>query len=177
MALEEYLKASLANHAHTYPDTWFGVTGGPDCYNSILSDEPSSCRATDFPVFNNWAHTTPLASMFKLVGVEFHAGYVILKPNIRLLAHYNISSSLLGIQKSETSRCSYSGHYHPVHPGKYWIHLYLNRDDTVFCEKISVNGGEWLDVSRFMDAEHGGRWRIRFSGAVSVLDPFTWVLT
>lgn len=176
MALEEYLKASLANHAHTYPDSWFGVTGGPDVYNSILSDAPSSCRATDFPVLNSWSHTTPLASMFKLVGAEFHAGYVTLKPRIRLLNSYNISSHLLGIHKSDVSPCSYSGHYHPDREGEYWIHLYLHEDDVQFCEKLSVNGGEWRDIKVFLREDSNGGKRIRFSGRVSTLTPFTWAL-
>ena len=48
MAWDEWLKNTLARHAETYPDMWFGIWSGPDAYHSVLSKYPGG-TGPDFP--------------------------------------------------------------------------------------------------------------------------------
>src|SRR5665213_2878388 len=112
-AWDEWKKNSLACHAATYPDIWYGIWSGPDTYNSILSKYPgqtifsepyadnrkakpdSGLYWTDFPVMNMHPHAWPLYSAAKLLGLEFHEKGVSFRPDLPL-PEYEFTSPLLG---------------------------------------------------------------------------------
>jgi len=75
-AWEEFKKNTLASHAETYPNIWYGIWSGPDSYNSPESSRPGEAAAhqatalTDHPVFNANQHANPLLSLIKLAGIN-----------------------------------------------------------------------------------------------------------
>ncbi|MCJ7648288.1 MAG: hypothetical protein MUP85_06720, partial [Candidatus Lokiarchaeota archaeon] len=95
LAWDEWKKNSLAYHAESYPDIWYGITSGPDTYNSELSQYPgqtiftpkqsnevkeqnpenleiTGLNWTDFPVFNLHPHAWPLYTLIHLIGAKFN---------------------------------------------------------------------------------------------------------
>eukprot|EP00118_Oscarella_pearsei_P006659 m.30539 g.30539 ORF g.30539 m.30539 type:complete len:904 (+) comp31353_c0_seq2:169-2880(+) len=153
MALEVFLKSSLATHAFVYPDVWFGVTGGSDCYNSILADDPSSSRlAESFPVLNSWVHTVPLVTLINLAGIEFRPGLIVIRPQLQLRT-YTIHTALIGVEKSDKKTCHYSGHFHPDLPGKFTFKVYLPPEDFVKCKRILVNDNNWENLGNYVIEE------------------------
>jgi len=108
LAYDEWKKSSLAYHSNIYPDYWFGTWSGCDSINSVLGPNPGSVGTPTYPVLNAWSHTTPLATIPYLVGLEFVHNGVSIKPKLSL-TKYTISSYLFGIQKHNTGE--YSGWY------------------------------------------------------------------
>ena len=98
MAWDEWKKDSLARHAETYPDMWFGIWSGPDAYHSVLAKNPVGTEP-DFPVMNMHAHAWPLYSTSKLLGLEFHENGINFSPDLPL-TEYEFASPLLGFKKS-----------------------------------------------------------------------------
>lgn len=108
LAWIEWKKNSFAMHASKYPDIWFGIWSGPDCYTSVLSNRPGETRFNqdlvekmnkdidkingayeimdysfiDFPIANVHAHAWPLYSFTKLLGIEFTAAGMVIAPAI-----------------------------------------------------------------------------------------------
>jgi hypothetical protein len=72
LAVDEWRRFSLANHAIAYPTTWEGTLSGPDAYNAPESARPGrtwgACQA--YPVNNPHAHAQPLMAYLRLLGVE-----------------------------------------------------------------------------------------------------------
>ena len=112
-------------------------TSESDFCNSILAVDPSSSRAANtLPVLNSWTHTVPLATLISLVGIEFHPGLIIIRPQLQLQT-YTIETALIGV-KNLVKDCAM--HYHPDRPGKFTFHVYLPHEDYVQCKRIAING-------------------------------------
>ena len=164
MAWDEWLKNTLARHAETYPDMWFGIWSGPDAYHSLFSKYPGG-TGPDFPVLNMHAHAWPLYTSAKLLGAEFLREGIRFKPAIPLET-YEFDSALLGFRKDASG---YSGWYAPSKAGKWQIELILPDQELVRLKHLSVNG-----VPANLSATGG---RIRFSGESTSSQKVQWVLT
>lgn len=158
LAWEEWLKNTLAYHAEAYPQVWYGIWSGPDCYNSVLSnypgqtffdekalagDESSSpletgVNWTDFPVMNLHPHAWPLYDAVKLVGARFTPDGVELSPCLPQ-GSYRFSSPLLGLEKTDRG---YSGWYAPAAAGRWKISLFDPRLREEAGLLVKVNGEE-----------------------------------
>jgi hypothetical protein len=139
LAWEEWRKNTLAYHAEAYPQVWYGIWSGPDCYNSVLSKYPgqtffdekalaggesgspleTGVNWTEFPVMNLHPHAWPIYDVVKLLGVKFSAEGVSFAPRLPHEA-YRFSSPLLGLEKSPAG---YSGWYAPAAAGRWRITL------------------------------------------------------
>ena len=135
MAWDEWKKDSLARHAETYPDMWFGIWSGPDAYHSVLAKDPGWTEP-DFPVMNMHAHAWPLYSTSKLLGLEFHENGIHFKPDLPLTT-YEFASLLLGFKKSAGG---YSGWYAPLAAGSWVIEIDLPEGERKDSWEIELNG-------------------------------------
>ncbi len=181
-AWDEWKKNSLACHAATYPDIWYGIWSGPDTYNSILSKYPgqtifsephtdnrkakpdSGLYWTDFPVMNMHPHAWPLYSAAKLLGLEFHERGVSFRPDLPL-PEYEFTSPLLGFKRSQGN---YSGWYAPVRAGHWEITIIIAEADMHRLRHVRINGV----LEPVKSSEHG----ITFSGESSPNATLKWEL-
>lgn len=164
MAWNEWMKNTLARHAETYPDMWFGIWSGPDAYNSILAKNPGA-TAPDFPVLNMHAHAWPLYSTVKLLGTEFNALGVRFKPTLPLDS-YAFQSPLLGFTKS---RNGYAGWYAPTAAGHWVIEITLPQPESARLSKLTVNGAPL--AQRFSEG------CMRFAGSSAPGTPLRWEIS
>jgi hypothetical protein len=182
MAWDEWKKNSLAAHAQAYPEVWYGIWSGPDCYNSTLSRHPGQTMFagsssgekpafdfgfnwTDFPVMNMHPHAWPLYTAVKLLGLEFHEAGLRLGPGPPL-DQYEFTSTLLGFKKTATG---YSGWYAPMIGGNWEIELSLSKAHLARFKHLVVNGS-----SRPLPKANQGS--LRFSGSSSPGKPLRWSL-
>ena len=164
MAWDEWQKNTLAHHAEQYPDMWFGVWSGPDCYHSVLSKWPGG-TGVNFPVLNMHSHAWPLYSFTKLLGTEFYPDGVRFKPVVPL-DEYEFSTSLTGFKKTPKG---YAGWYAPTTSGRWSIEIALPDVDLRRLKHLSVNGvGQAL---------HSAGGRIRFSGSSASGAPLRWEIS
>ena len=156
LAWDEWKKNSLALHAETYPDIWYGIWSGPDTYNSSFSkyagqtffdekalqggesDSPlgSGVNWTDFPVMNMHPHAWSLYDTVKLIRAEFTPDGLVLSPVLPQAA-YRFESPLLGLEKSQAG---YSGWYAPHKAGTWQISLHLPEQELGRLKRLEVNG-------------------------------------
>jgi hypothetical protein len=136
MAWDEWKKNTLARHAETYPDMWFGIWSGPDAYDSVLAKHPGS-TAPDFPVLNMHSHAWQLYTASKLLGLEFNETGLRLKPVIPT-ADFQFASPLFGLHKTAPGR--YSGWYAPSRPGRWTLSLELPPEELASVQLLVVNG-------------------------------------
>jgi hypothetical protein len=150
MAWAEYKKNSFANHSDKYPDIWYGIWSGPDCYNSDLSKYPGqtmfdeaiiggqetkmvgNLNWTDFPVMNMHPHAWQLYSVVKLLGAEFTPEGLQLAPVIPE-NEYRFHSKLLSFERNNSS---YRGSYQPLRKGVYLVSIKLPHKP----DYLKVNG-------------------------------------
>jgi hypothetical protein len=177
---DEWKKNSLALHAKSYPDIWYGIWSGPDVYSSVLSRHPGHTMFaeppstdhkvqqdygfnwSDFPVMNMHPHAWPLYSSAKLLGIAFHETGVTFEPTLPM-EEYEFTSPLVGFHKS---RSGYSGWYEPAVPGRWEMTLRLPQPETARMRQVRVNGSvEQVQIS----AE-----AIRFSGEGGPGHPLRW---
>jgi hypothetical protein len=171
MAWEEWKRNTLACHAESYPDIWYGVWSGNDSWNSPLSRHPGGAaeeqyfRGTDFPVLNVHAHACPLYSASKLLGMEFTpAG---MKMSLRLpVESYRFDSPLVGVVKADGR---YEGWYKPSRSGTWKVEILLPEEAARAVFSIEVNGTR-LPVARQADGA------ILLSGSSGPDRPLRWVL-
>jgi hypothetical protein len=153
-AWDEWKKNSLAMHAESYPDTWYGIWSGPDTYNSVRSKYPGQTMFvprlpdgrkgpgdwglfwTDFPVMNMHIHAWPLYTAAKLLGVEFQQNGVRFNPALPV-EEYEFASPLLGFKKSSKG---YTGWYAPLVSGQWEVELLLPASEMARLKQITVNG-------------------------------------
>ncbi len=142
MAWDEWKKNTLACHAESYPDTWYGVWSGNDSYNSPLSKHPGSAanepffHGTDFPVLNVHAHACSLYSTSKLLGIEFTENGMKVRPGIPLEA-YRFDSPLVGVEKSDRG---YEGWYAPSRSGVWTVEITLDAAAAKAMSWVEVDG-------------------------------------
>ncbi|SDM52237.1 GH36-type glycosyl hydrolase domain-containing protein [Allokutzneria albata] len=74
---QEFLANTLAHHAETYPEIWFGVWSGPDSYLPSNADRPGETWSSPlgfsmqaWPVQILFAHSEPLNAALWLAGIE-----------------------------------------------------------------------------------------------------------
>ena len=182
-AWDEWKKNSLARHAATYPEIWYGIWSGPDTYSSVLSRYPGQTMFaeppstdhkvqpdwglnwTDFPVMNMHPHAWPLYSAAKLLGLEFHESGVNFKPDLPLM-EYQFTSPLLGLKKAKEG---YSGWYAPAAAGRWDIELRLSSSEASRMRQVRINGSvEPLPTSAQV---------IRFAGESGPGRPLRWEIT
>lgn len=161
MAWDEWQKNTLAHHAQTYPDMWFGIWSGPDCYHSVRSKWPGG-TGVDFPVLNMHSHAWPLYSAIKLLGTEFHVEGVRFRPGLPL-EEYEYNTPLLGFKKTPKG---YSGWYSPTNPGSWRIEVALPDIELARFNHLSVNGRQ--------QELHHDQGRIAFSGNSAPGAPLRW---
>jgi hypothetical protein len=185
LAWEEWKKNSLACHAETYPQVWYGIWSGPDTYNSVLSKYPgqtyfdekllqegvseslfgAGANWTDFPVMNLHPHAWPLYDTVKLLGVEFDPEGLTLAPVLPQPA-YRFESPLLGLEKTSNG---YSGWYAPLQAGEWKISLHLLAGERPRFTRLEVNG-----LSHPMELSPDGAFC--FAGKSAPGQPLRWSL-
>jgi hypothetical protein len=162
MAWDEWKKNTLAFHAESYPDIWYGIWSGPDTYNSTLSKYPGQTVFdealitgapkrddeesighiglgwTDFPVFNLHPHAWPLYNTISLIGVKFTSEGVDIAPPLPK-EEYEFSSPIIGFQKSKEG---YSGWYAPKTEGMWKIKIKLSKEELRNIKTLEVNERE-----------------------------------
>ena len=155
MAWDEWKKNSLARHAEAYPEIWYGIWSGPDCWSSVLSDHPGETQHwdpnsenekervdswgfawTDFPVMNLHQHAWPLYTAGKLMGLEFHESGINVAP-VLPLAEYDFTTKLVGVKKTKSG---YSGWYEPAVAGSWEIEIRLPEAERARVREVKVNG-------------------------------------
>jgi hypothetical protein len=142
MAWDEWKKNTLARHAETYPEVWYGTWSGPDVINSRSSKEPGKTTGgrpfgwTDFPVLNMHVHAAPLYSAAKLLGVQFTETGVSFAPKLPL-ASFRFDSPLVGLEKSPQG---YSGWYNPMSENTWAVRLQLSAEEAKHLARMEVNG-------------------------------------
>lgn len=160
MAWDEWKKNTLARHAEAYPDIWYGIWGGPDTYNSVINKNPGQTMTSDlvlqpkgvepgafsyatdfsmvdFPVMNMHPHSATIVALLKLIGAEFTAEGMVLRPVIPLPA-YRFATPLLGVTKSAAG---YEGWYDPPHKQGVWtIRLVLPVSERARFKTLTVSG-------------------------------------
>lgn len=171
MAWEEWKRNTLACHAESYPDIWYGVWSGNDSWNSTLSKHPGGAaneqyfRGTDFPVLNLHAHACSLYSASKLVGMEFTPEG--LKLSLRLPAEvYRFDSPLVGVVKTNGR---YEGWYMPSRAGSWKVEIALPDEAARGVASLEVNG-KALALKRQADGA------IVLSGSSAPGRPLRWSL-
>ncbi|HUB19440.1 MAG TPA: hypothetical protein VL990_12450 [Acidobacteriaceae bacterium] len=143
MAWDEWKKNSFALHAEAYPDIWYGVWSGTDSYNSPVSKTPGATASDrvfhgiDFPVLNLHSHACFLYSATKLLGIEFTAAGVNLRP-VLPGTPYNFSSPLVGLARPAPGR--YEGWYAPSRPGRWVVRIELPPQDAERITRAEING-------------------------------------
>ena len=162
MAWDEWSKNTLARHAATYPDMWFGIWSGPDAYNSVLAKMPGA-TGLEFPVMNMHSHAWPLYSAVKLLGLEFFETGIRFDVDRLPPPRYEFSSPLLGFRRRGDG---YSGWYAPARKGLWDIELVLPEVDRAKLRSVRANGGavKWTRTDR----------TIRFSGESTPGTPLRW---
>jgi hypothetical protein len=172
LAWDEWKKNTLALHAETYPDIWYGIWSGPDTYNSEFSKAPGQVdfevlgvKWTEFPVMNMHPHAWPLYSITKLVGIEFSPQGVDLAPSMPKES-FKFHSPLIDFEKTAKG---YSGKYSPKTAGKWRVTLKLDKEILQRISALEVNG-----KSEKLTHEDG---RIVFQGESTPNKPLRWVLT
>lgn len=179
-AWDEWKKNSLACHADVYPDIWYGIWSGPDCYNSILSSFPGhtmfneeliskektspedkresgnhlDLNMTDFPVMNMNCHAWPLYSLAKLVGIEFSPNGISITPVLKQ-SQFEFVSPLVGVRKDLDG---YHGWYAPIGGEVQTVSLQLPEDESF--STLYINGKQ-------QDMPGNGTGTIIFQGATA----------
>ncbi|HKR26274.1 MAG TPA: hypothetical protein VJS11_02430, partial [Acidobacteriaceae bacterium] len=140
LAWDEWKKNSLAAHADSYPNTWYGIWSGADSYNAAFSKTPGATgspgfKGIDFPVLNLHSHACFLYSGTKLLGIEFAWHGLTLRPALPP-GPFRFESKLVGfIHSSETH---YEGWYAPRRPGG--VHIYVPSEIAQRITHATLNG-------------------------------------
>lgn len=167
-ALDEWRKSSLTGHATAYPHMWFGATAGPDVYTSVYGaahgSTPGStrcqwnkpgpapvCEEAAFPIMNSWPHTLGTYTLPALVGAEWDAAGLSLRPPAFASPGddaYTVFTPLLSVSRAPGSAtaCALAGHWAPVGVvgDSASIRLTLASADAARCSRVAVNGGAWV---------------------------------
>ena len=171
MAWEEWKRNTLACHAESYPNIWYGVWSGNDSWNSPLSKHPGGAadeqyfRGTDFPVLNVHAHACSLYSASKLLGMEFTAAGMTLSLGLPEDS-YRFDSPLVGVAKTNRR---YEGWYMPSRSGTWKLEIVLPEEATRALSSVEVNGKR-LPIQK---QSHGA---IILSGSSAPGKPLRWAL-
>lgn len=140
------------HHATLFPDKLGGIWSASDHYSEgadELQSEQASCPCLGccggVAIFNSWTHTTPLWGAVSLLGAEFTADGVIVRPSGvdvgsgTRTPQFNISAPVLGVHTE--ARGGYGGHYQPqVNEGSCSVRIELSAADQNALKTLEVNG-------------------------------------
>ena len=172
MAWDEWKRNSLAVHAESYPDIWYGVWSGNDSYNSPLNKRPGRAanvqyfRGEDFPVLNLHSHACSLYSATKLLGIDFTPNGMNVSPKLPIES-YRFDSTLVGVVRSAGR---FEGWYAPQRPGHWTIEIALPKDLAVSIKAAEVNGKRSPALKKSNEV-------IEISGPSAPGKPLRWILT
>jgi hypothetical protein len=169
MAWEEWKRNTLARHAESYPDLWYGIWSGNDSWNSPMSKHPGAAASEayfhgiDFPVLNVHAHACPLYSASKLLGMEFTG--TGMKLNLAVpVEEYRFDSPLVGVVRKPGR---FEGWYAPSQAGEWMIEIAVPEEVARSLKQVEVNGKR----SAIRRREDGV---IVVSGSSSPVKPMRW---
>jgi len=172
MAWEEWKRNTLARHADSYPDLWYGIWSGNDSWNSPMSKHPGSAASEvyfhgiDFPVLNVHAHACSLYSASKLLSMEFTG--TGMKLNLALpVEEYRFDSPLVGVRRA---RGRFEGWYAPSRAGEWTIEIAAPEEVSKSLKQAEVNGKR----SPIQRREDGA---IELSGSSAPGRPMRWGLS
>lgn len=161
LALDEWRKSSLAGHADAYPGIWFGVTGGSDVWNSVYSaqhgNQPGStrchwnnpgtslpCEELASPVGNVWTHTLGTYPLPALVGAEWDAHGLTLRPPLLPEDEYALFTPLVSLSHwGGADTCAFAGHWAPALPSGALLTIRIDLGNATrahACTTLAVNG-------------------------------------
>jgi hypothetical protein len=92
LAWEAFRRQTLAGHAETYPDVWYGTWSGPDMYFTPLDAAPPTSYPgqtwcfpgvlcmQDFPVTNAFSHSEALIGSVRMAGLRADADGLAIDP-------------------------------------------------------------------------------------------------
>eukprot|EP00045_Choanoeca_perplexa_P017420 m.253243 g.253243 ORF g.253243 m.253243 type:complete len:916 (+) comp17534_c0_seq1:866-3613(+) len=111
-ALNEWAKNSLHVHSQEYPEYYTGQWSGPDVYYSIEGKTPGD-SPIPYRLHNGWSHTTPLITIQDLVGLDWTANELVLRPSWSE-PQFNLSSHRFGLSLASSSTGAvYTGYVRP----------------------------------------------------------------
>jgi len=82
LAWDAFRRQTLAQHAETYPEIWYGIWSGPDMYFTPLDAAPPTAHPgetwcfpgvlcmRDFPVTNSFSHSEALLGSVRMAGIR-----------------------------------------------------------------------------------------------------------
>lgn len=167
LALDEWRKSSLANHATVYPQIWFGATSGTDVYNSVYATrhnatpgstrchwndpgQSTPCEELLSPVLNMWAHTLGAYTLPPLIGAEWAASGLVVRPPAYAAPadeEYTIFTPLVSASRAagNDTSCELAGHWAPnlIEGSIVHVRIQLASTDALRCSLVSVNGGDF----------------------------------
>ena len=144
-ALDAWRKASMAVHAEVYPDTFYGITSGPDGYIGPVFRPPGKAPgradyALRYPTFNSWAHSEPLHSALNVFGAVFTPAGVTLAGGLLNASQYSLATPLLGLARAPAAPPRFSGYYAPHARGQWAVTLFLPPELVGVYARVLVNG-------------------------------------
>jgi hypothetical protein len=148
------------------------VWSGTDSYNSPLSKHPGYTagdvpfKGNDFPVLNLHSHACFLYSASKLLGIEFTADGLTLRPDLPA-GPYRFESPLLGVARSSEGR--FEGWYAPSRPGTWTLRIHLPDEIAQRLTHAEINGKS-ATLRRLSPGT------LEFTGSSAPGQPFRWVL-
>ncbi len=156
MAWEEWQRNSLAWHATTYPDVWYGTWSSLDSVNSAFNERPGRASYSevfnqeDFPVTNSHIHASQLLGIPKLLGIEFKSAGLELRPST-VQEPYTFETALVGVSRSSAGYC---GWYAPMTSGNWTVIVHLPEAETASVGGVEINGKRqeptWTDARRLL---------------------------
>ncbi|KAL6414294.1 hypothetical protein AUP68_00812 [Ilyonectria robusta] len=169
MAWDEWKRNSLARHAEVYPDVWYGTWSSLDSINSSFNERPGRASFSetfnqeDFPVTNSHCHASQLTGIPKLLGVQFTATGLTLRPPPALPA-YSFESALLGSSR-DSKECR--GWYAPAVGGEWEVVIQLTEAMKLSMVWVEINGKE--EATRWTEAGD-----LLIIGRSSASAPLSW---
>lgn len=169
MAWDEWKRNSLARHAEVYPDVWYGTWSSLDSINSSFNERPGRASFSetfnqeDFPVTNSHCHASQLTGIPKLLGVQFTATGLTLRPPPALAA-YAFESALLGSSR-DSKECR--GWYAPAVAGEWEVVIQLTEAMKLSMFWVEINGKE--EATRWTEAGD-----LLIIGRSSASAPLSW---
>jgi len=135
-------KNTLASHAESYPDLWYGIWSGPDSYNAPESERPGEAAAhiatalTDFPVMNMNQHSNPLIALIKTAGIFPEKDGIRILPALPL-KRWAFHLPLIGIQYGAEK---IMGYYNGMNQGSMTLTVSTPQGTGEQSISVNVNG-------------------------------------
>jgi hypothetical protein len=101
------------------------------------------CNELAFPILNAWSHTSSSYTVPHLIGAEWDAAGLLVRPQITSEPSYAVWTPLVGVTRlAGPTACSFSGHWAPsVEPGAtVLVRVALLPADLAACTALRVNG-------------------------------------